>query len=161
MTEKISILFVCMGNICRSPTAEGVARKLIERDGLSARVAKLDSAGTHGYHAGEAPDPRAIRIARSRGYDLSRLRARQVTPDDFVRFDYLIAMDRANLKHLQKLCPSELQFKLELLMDSSSQFAEDEVPDPYYGGDAGFERVLEMVEDATQGLLKRVLSPSA
>lgn len=161
MTEKISILFVCMGNICRSPTAEGVARTLIDREGLSGRVAKLDSAGTHGYHAGEAPDPRAIRIAKSRGYDLSRLRARQVTPDDFVRFDYLIAMDRANLKHLQKLCPSELQFKLELLMDSSSRYSEDEVPDPYYGGDAGFERVLDMVEDATLGLIQRVLLPTA
>ena len=97
--EKISILFVCMGNICRSPTAEGVARLLIERAGFANRVAKLDSAGTHGAHAGEAPDPRATRMAASRGYDLSRLRARQVSPKDFVTFNHVVAMDRANLRY--------------------------------------------------------------
>ncbi len=157
--EKISILFVCMGNICRSPTAEGVARLLIERAGFANRVAKLDSAGTHGAHAGEAPDPRATRMAASRGYDLSRLRARQVSPKDFVTFDHVVAMDRVNLRYLQKLCPEDMQFKLGLMMSYAPEVGIDEVPDPYYGGDAGFERVLDLIEAATEGLIANLFRP--
>lgn len=146
------ILFVCMGNICRSPTAEGVVRTFVEQAQLADRV-ELDSAGTHGYHIGNPPDPRAQEAALRRGYDLSALRARRVNEFDFVRFDRILAMDRDNLALLRQAAPVEHRHKLGLLLDYAENFDDEEVPDPYYGGAAGFERVLDLVEDAARGLL--------
>ena len=148
------ILFVCMGNICRSPTAEGVTRTLAERSGVAASF-EFESAGTHGYHIGKAPDARASKAAALRGYDLSSLKARQVVRDDFVRFDRILAMDRDNLELLKQACPPQHHGKLGLFLEFASRHEEDEVPDPYYGGPEGFERVLDLVEDAAQGLLVR------
>lgn len=149
------VLFVCMGNICRSPTAEGVLRRLAETRGLGDRVV-IDSAGTHDYHIGEQPDRRAQQTAAGRGYDLSRLRGRQVGPEDFREFDYILAMDRDNLANLQRLCPREHAHKLRLFLEYSTRFSEREVPDPYFGGQQGFENVLDMVEDAANGFLDAI-----
>ncbi|MBI5860839.1 MAG: low molecular weight phosphotyrosine protein phosphatase [Rhodocyclales bacterium] len=149
------ILFVCTGNICRSPTAEGVARALAEKQGVG-HLFEFDSAGTLGYHAGEPPDPRAIAAAAKRGYDLAPLRARQVTEEDFFRFDYVLAMDRDHLKVLQKLCPPTHKNGLSLLLDYDDATPEDEVPDPYYGGPEGFDAVLTLVENATGQLIRRL-----
>ena len=148
----VRILFVCMGNICRSPTAEGVVRVHLERAGLAADV-ELDSAGTHGYHIGKAPDDRARKAAAMRGYDLSALRARRVSDLDFVRYDRILAMDRDNLDELRQVCPAEHHHKLGLFLEYSRNFREREVPDPYYGGAEGFEHVLDLVEDAATGLI--------
>lgn len=150
--DKVSILLVCMGNICRSPTAEGVLRAMAEREGLGAYF-EIDSAGTHGYHVGEPPDERAHKAAQRRGYDLSRLRARRVSEDDFLRFDRILAMDRDNLSLLQRACPAEYRHKLGLLLEYAVNFDDREVPDPYYGNGEGFERVLDLVEDAARGLI--------
>lgn len=141
-----------MGNICRSPTAEGVFRHIGETAGLGS-VLLVDSAGTHGAHAGELPDPRSRAVAARRGYDLGNLRARKVQADDFARFDLILAMDGYNLQNLQTSCPPEFKHKLRLLLEFSRRFPVADVPDPYYGGAAGFERVLDMVEDASHGLL--------
>lgn len=146
------VLFVCMGNICRSPTVEGVARALIKGAGLDDRF-ELDSAGTHDYHVGESPDRRSQQAAMKRGYDLSDLRARQVVQDDFHYFDKILAMDHRNLAALRDFCPSHLQHKLELFLNYADGFEEEEVPDPYYGGVAGFEHVLNMAEDGVRGLI--------
>ncbi|MBK1678854.1 low molecular weight protein-tyrosine-phosphatase [Rhodocyclus tenuis] len=148
----IKILFVCMGNICRSPTAEGVFRQLLRREGLEGAV-EVDSAGTHGYHVGEAPDTRTQHAAASRGYDLSAMRARKVAPQDLEYFDIVLAMDRSNLETLQRMClPAHLD-RLGLLMPYAPNFDDDEVPDPFYGLGYGFDLVIDMVEDASQGLL--------
>ncbi|PKO72306.1 MAG: phosphotyrosine protein phosphatase [Betaproteobacteria bacterium HGW-Betaproteobacteria-14] len=147
------ILFVCMGNICRSPTAEGVAYKIIKNNGIESLI-KVDSAGTHGYHIGEPPDSRVCAAARKRGIDLSGMRARKVVPDDFERFDLLLAMDRDNLAMLKRGARPEQHKKLALFMNYSSRFDGDEMPDPYYGGEAGFELVLDMAEDAARGLIE-------
>jgi protein-tyrosine phosphatase len=147
------ILFVCMGNICRSPTAEGVAQNIIKNRGLES-VFEIDSAGTHAYHLGEAPDPIAQRAAKRRGVDLSRLRARRVESEDFEAFDLVLAMDRENLASLRSVCPPHHHGKLDLLMRYSRRFDSDEVPDPYYGGETGFDLVLDMVEDAAAGLFE-------
>jgi protein-tyrosine phosphatase len=148
------VLFVCMGNICRSPTAEGVLRRKLQAAGLAARV-EVDSAGTHGSHAGEAPDPRAVKHAAARGYDLSRLRARRVGRDDFRRFDRVIAMDEDNLGALRAIAPDGA--RVGLLMEYARRFiGVREVPDPYFGAPAGFERVLDLVEDACDGLVERL-----
>jgi len=147
------ILFVCMGNICRSPTAEGVVNNIIINNGMSGLI-KVDSAGTHGYHVGEPPDPRTCEAALRRGIDLSGLRARKVVPEDFERFDLLLAMDRDNLALLQRGARPEHQAKLGLFMNYASRFDADDVPDPYYGGERGFELVLDMSEDAGQGLIR-------
>ena len=152
MAQPIKILFVCTGNICRSPTAEGVFKHFVTEVGLEERIAS-DSAGTHDYHIGEPPDARAQRIAGKRGYDLSRLRARQVSRRDFDEFDYVLAMDEANLRLLQRLCPTPHSHKLRLFMEFGADPEMREVPDPYYGGTEGFERVLDMVERAARGLL--------
>lgn len=152
---KTRILFVCMGNICRSPTAEGVTRTLAEREGVQDHF-EFDSAGTHGYHVGSPPDARTRKAASERGYDLSQLRARQVNPYDFTRFDRILAMDRDNLALLQQACPPEHHGKLGLFLEFSQRFPEDEVPDPYYGGEEGFELVLDLIEDAAAGLLGRM-----
>jgi protein-tyrosine phosphatase len=149
------ILFVCMGNICRSPTAEGVTRALAEKQGLADEFA-FDSAGTHGYHVGHPPDARAHATALKRGYDLSPLKARQVNALDFEHFDYILAMDRDNLELLRQACPEEYRDKLGLFLEFSTRQTVDEVPDPYYGGPEGFERVLDLIEDAAAGLLDRM-----
>jgi protein-tyrosine phosphatase len=151
------ILFVCTGNICRSPTAEGVARGLAEKQGL-AEAFEFDSAGTNGYHVGDTPDPRAVAAARRRGYDLAHLRARRVTDNDFIRFDHVIAMERDHLEWLRRACPPLYHDKLSLLLEFSERFEQDEVPDPYYGGTEGFEHVLDLVEDAAQELLRKLAS---
>jgi protein-tyrosine phosphatase len=150
-----AVLFCCMGNICRSPSAEGLLRAELVRLGLDAQL-RVDSAGTHGYHAGEPPDARAQRHALRRGVDLGKLRARQVELADFERFDLVIAMDRDNLQHLRELCPPQLQHKLCLMMSFAPRAGTDEVPDPYYGGAEGFERVLDLLEQACAGLLGHV-----
>lgn len=147
------ILLVCMGNICRSPTAEGVLRAQLERAGLGAGV-EVDSAGTLGYHAGEPPDQRAIKTAAKRGYDISGLRARRVKDADFLRFDMILAMDRDNLASLKQVCPPTQRDRLGLFLDYARNFAEEEVPDPYYGSPEAFEYVLDLAEDAAAGLIE-------
>jgi protein-tyrosine phosphatase len=149
------ILFVCMGNICRSPTAEGVARAIAKKKGVFDQF-EFDSAGTHGYHVGKPPDARARAVAATRGYDLSPLRARQVNEFDFERFDHVLAMDRDNLELLRQACPEQHHAKLRLFLEFAANAPGDEVPDPYYGGPEGFERVLDMVEDAANGLLDQL-----
>lgn len=146
------VLFVCTGNICRSPTAEGVFRRMATEAGLEQRV-QAASAGTIGYHAGEPPDPRAQAAARQRGYDLGAIRARRVTREDFDRFDLLVAMDRDHHQTLLELAPEGTAHKVRLFVDYGSDRAVREVPDPYYGGPQGFEIVLDIVEDASRGLL--------
>jgi protein-tyrosine phosphatase len=145
-----------MGNICRSPTAEGVFRKVIEEGGFADRIG-CDSAGTHGYHIGDPPDERAQRHAASRGYDLSGLRARKVDVADFTRFELVLAMDRTNLELLKQLCPARQHRRLALYGDFSERYSGQEVPDPYYGGAGGFERVLDMIEETSQRLLQHLL----
>lgn len=152
---KVRILFCCMGNICRSPTAEAVFRHYVAQAGLAERI-HIDSAGTHDYHIGEAPDVRTQRAAKQRGYDMSDLRGRQVEAGDFKRFDYVLAMDEANLDILQRLRPRDAQSHLGLFLEFAERYREREVPDPYFGGADGFEHVLDMVEDAANGLLRHV-----
>lgn len=154
---SVKVVFICMGNICRSPTAEAVFRRVVELNGLGQTV-QIDSAGTHDYHIGEAPDPRTQRAARERGYDMSKLRGRQVCADDFYRFDYLLAMDEANLSILKRMRPKDATSHLGLFLEFAERHSEREVPDPYYGGADGFERVLDMVEDASGGLLRHLRS---
>jgi protein-tyrosine phosphatase len=150
--KKIKVLFVCMGNICRSPTAEGVFTHLIEQKNLR-DFFEIDSAGTHAYHIDEAPDLRSQKAARDRGIELSHLRARQVTYGDFEDFDYLLVMDDANYEMLINKCPQPYQNKIQYLLDYATKLNFREVPDPYYGGQFGFEKVLDMVEDAAVGFL--------
>jgi protein-tyrosine phosphatase len=145
------VLFVCTGNICRSPTAEGVLRHLAARMQVTVHV---ESAGTHDYHAGEPPDRRAQHFAKSRGYDLSPQRARMLRPSDFHEFDMIVAMDRGHLRILRERCPPEHHGKLRMLVNGH------DVPDPYYGGPEGFERVLDMVEAACLGLLHEIKTTS-
>jgi len=141
-----------MGNICRSPMAEGAFRQLVVKAGLAERVT-MDSAGTHEYHVGEAPDPRAQRAAGRRGYDIGALRGRQVRREDFSEFDFVLAMDELNLRLLRRLCPPQFAHRVRLFMEFGDPSGPREVPDPYYGGTDGFDRVLDMVERAGQGLL--------
>lgn len=143
------LLFVCLGNICRSPTAEAVCRHLATQRGLALDV---DSAGTYGGHAGELPDPRSRAAGEQRGYSFAGIRARKVTLADFTDFDLILAMDSSNLEALRKLCPQPLQHKLQLLL-SHADVAQHEVPDPYYGGSRGFELVLDLIEQGCNGLL--------
>jgi protein-tyrosine phosphatase len=149
------VLLVCMGNICRSPTAEGVLRKHIQMNRLGDRV-EVDSAGTHGYHVGEAPDARTQRAASVRGYNLSQLRARKVAPQDLDYFDLILAMDKTNLDNLKRIATIEQQQRIKLFMEYARNFDDDEVPDPYYGLGHGFDLVLDMVEDAAQGLIEEI-----
>lgn len=152
----MNVLFVCLGNICRSPTAEGVFLAIAGRDAPHLMV-QADSAGTANYHIGAPPDRRSQRAARDRGYDLSALRARQVETGDFERFDLLLAMDESNLRNMQRIAPSrELAQKARLLMDYAPQHKLREVPDPYYGGDEGFDEVYAMVTEACRNLLEDV-----
>ena len=153
--KPISVLFICMGNICRSPTAQGVFRHLVEAEGLSHMI-QTDSAGTIGYHVGDPPDRRARETALKRGVDLSDLRARKAKAEDFEAFDYLIAMDRDNYNDLLAICPPGYEERLYLFLEFAPQRPEEEVPDPYYGGVAGFDRVFDMVEEASRGLLQHI-----
>jgi protein-tyrosine phosphatase len=144
-----------MGNICRSPTAEGVFRRRVREAGLEGLI-RIDSAGTHDYHVGEAPDARAAAAAGERGYDLSGLLGRQVGTADFAEFDYILAMDRDNLYNLLHICPDEHRHKVRLFLSYSRRYPDREVPDPYFGGRRGFDRVLDMVEDGAAGLLEEL-----
>lgn len=152
MSKKVKVLFCCMGNICRSPLAQGVFEDLVGREGL-ADVIEVDSAGTHAYHVGEPPDSRAQATARARGIELGGQKARQFDGSDFSQFDYVLAMDRGNLEILRTACPEEQQQKVRLYLEFAADRPEEEVPDPYYGGQSGFDQVLELVETAAHGLL--------
>jgi protein-tyrosine phosphatase len=153
--QKIRVLMVCMGNICRSPMAHGVFAKRLRDTGLE-HVVEVDSAGTHGYHAGEPPDRRAQVTARSRGYELSDLRARRLQEQDFHEFDYILVMDQENLSHAQSLQPEDGKARLHRFLEFAATRSEREVPDPYYGGAQGFEKVLDLVEDAAEGFLSHL-----
>ncbi len=150
MTQRV--LFVCMGNICRSPTAEAVFRELLRREAPGLAI-ETDSAGTHGYHTGNAPDTRAVAAAERRGFDMSALRARPVTMADFERFDLVLAMDEQNLRWLRQMAPAAQCRRVRLFLDYAPQLNRRDVPDPYYGGPAAFEEVLDLVEVAARGLL--------
>lgn len=154
---KPGVLFVCTGNICRSPTAEGVFRHLARERGVLERFA-IDSAGTHDYHVGEPPDPRAVQHAARRGYDLAPLRARQVIRADFERFGRILAMDRGHLRQLQALAPRGSPARVSMFLDHSENWRGLDVPDPYYGGARGFEEVLDMVEEASARLLEEIVA---
>ncbi len=153
--DTVKVLFVCMGNICRSPTAQGVFEKLVSEHALAERIV-IDSAGTHAYHIGEVPDARASAAAMRRGIDLSPQRARRVSPADFEQFDYVLAMDTSNYADLSDLCSPEQSPKLQLFLEFASVPGIKEVPDPYYGGATGFERVLDLIEEASAGLLETI-----
>lgn len=150
----IKVLFVCLGNICRSPTAHGVFQTMVEDQGLADSIL-VDSAGTAAYHVGNPPDSRSAATARKRGYDLSNLRARQAVETDFSDFDFILAMDESNLMNLRSLKPHNYSGHLGLFLDFSPE-PERAVPDPYYGGDTGFEHVLNLVESASEGLLEQI-----
>lgn len=155
MPKPVRVLFVCMGNICRSPTAEGVFRNLHQE--LAPELAiQADSAGTHAYHIGEPPDLRAHTAALKRGVDISGHRGRQATFQDFHEFDYVIAMDSDNLRRLQAIRPKPARGQLRLLLEYAPEAGTLDVPDPYYGGPGGFERVLDLVEQGGRGLLEDI-----
>lgn len=149
----IKVLFVCMGNICRSPTAEGVFRKVVEARGMAEAI-HIDSAGTHDYHVSKPPDRRAQRAALGRGIDLSAIRARQVAVSDFDEFDHILVMDQDNFDRVMHACPKDRSHKVGFFLDYAPHLGIREVPDPYYGGEHGFERVLDMAEEAARGLLE-------
>ncbi len=148
-----SVLFICLGNICRSPTAEAVMRKKAEALGLDICI---ESAGTGGWHKGEPPDPRARETAEARGYSFAGQTARQITAADFARFDYILAMDNNNLEEISAVCPMGYSGHIGLLLDFAQSPSEREVPDPYYGGPDGFKRVVHMIEEACDGLLAEI-----
>ena len=152
--KPVSVLFVCMGNICRSPTAHGVFQALVEEHGLANRIL-VDSAGTHSYHIGSPPDPRSQSTAHGRGVDLSGLRARRFESRDFHDFDYLLAMDNDNLADMLAIRPETARARAELMLNYSQRFRQKEIPDPYFGND-GFDLVFEMVDDAARGLLRHI-----
>jgi protein-tyrosine phosphatase len=151
--QKIKVLFVCMGNICRSPTAEGVFVSLLNERGLADQF-EVDSAGTHAYHVGEGPDLRAQKAARDRGIELKHIRSRKISSEDFENFDHVLVMDSDNYADVLGVCPEDQKQKVQHFLDYAPQFNTLEVPDPYYGGSYGFERVLDMVEAASEGFLE-------
>ena len=160
MTQKsekhsVGVLFVCLGNICRSPTSEGVFRKIVESESLDYDVF-VDSAGTANYHQGSPPDPRAIAAASRRGVQIEMLSARQTRQEDFEQFDYVIAMDRQNYEDLRFMAPQDLHSKIYMFSEFTDDRKGHDIPDPYYGRDSGFERVLDMIEDAARGLLEEI-----
>ncbi|HEX5056342.1 MAG TPA: low molecular weight protein-tyrosine-phosphatase [Gammaproteobacteria bacterium] len=152
----VRILFVCMGNICRSPTAEGVFRHYVMRHGLQEHI-HIDSAGTHGYHIGCEPDHRTQAAAKLRGFDLSSLRARRISGSDFEEFDYILTMDRVNYEEVLRKSPPQHRHKVQLFLSYAEGVREEEVPDPYYGGNKGFEHVLDLVEAGAAGLLEKLI----
>jgi len=158
MTRAVKILFVCAGNICRSPTAEVVVRALLEEKNMAGRV-EVASAGTHGFHVGEAPDARMQNAARKRGFDLSAVRSRQVKAADFATFDRILALDAECLARLRRVCPAGQTSRLGLLMAYATAAAGDDVPDPYYGSARDFDHVVALVEDAAAGLLDSLAQP--
>ena len=158
--EKTSILFVCMGNICRSPTAEGIFRHMLAKKNISDNF-ELDSAGTHAYHIGAAPDSRAQATAVARGIDLSDLKGRKVEFSDFEQFDFVLAMDKDNYSILKEMCPPDKYQKLNLFLDFAKDLDIEEVPDPYYGGTGGFEKVFDMLEQASLGLIEHIENKNA
>ena len=151
----VGVLFVCLGNICRSPTGEGVFQDLVKRNNLNGQIT-IDSAGTAGYHIGEPPDPRAQAAAKLRGIDLSDQRARRIELEDFKKFDYLLAMDSDNHTNLMRICPPGCEHKVHLLLDFAESTKGQDVPDPYYVGGEGFEVVLDLIENASTGLLEEI-----
>ncbi|WP_372758581.1 low molecular weight protein-tyrosine-phosphatase [Litorivivens sp.] len=154
------VLFVCLGNICRSPTAHAVFEHMVQQRGLSSQI-MVDSAGTGDWHIGHSPDKRATATAKTRGIDMTHLRARQFTRDDFARFDYVLAMDNSNLKDMLALEPAGHTATVRLFLEFATRFTEREVPDPYYGGDEGFEYVFDLVEDASLGLIRHIQETSS
>ena len=150
----VKVLFVCMGNICRSPTAQGVFRELVAQQGLADSI-QIDSAGTHSYHAGNPPDSRSQSMARQRGIDLSDLRARRFVSADFLEFDYVIGMDHGNIADMRAIRPENASARLQLMLDYSNAYEQAEVPDPYFG-EGGFDQVFDMIDDATRGLLDHI-----
>lgn len=155
MVDKVRVLFVCLGNICRSPTAEGVFRQVVEASGLHQRI-DIDSCGTESWHAGKAPDPRAMAAALRRGVDISGLRARQLVAQDLDEFDFILTMDRQNLADVRDVWHQNGGAEPELFLRYADAPAVQEVPDPYYGGDQGFETVLDLIESASRGLLQEI-----
>ncbi|MBS3803393.1 MAG: low molecular weight phosphotyrosine protein phosphatase [Oleiphilaceae bacterium] len=151
----VSVLFVCLGNICRSPSAHGVFQQVLEKAGAADRV-RVDSCGTGDFHIGKAPDQRAIAAARKRNIDIDSLRARQFEPADLKQFDYILVMDRHNLENIRDIWHRYGGTQPELFLGYGQSHDVDEVPDPYYGGEQGFERVLDLIEDASQGLLRDI-----
>lgn len=151
----IRVLFVCMGNICRSPTAEGIFRHLVKTEGL-AHLIETDSAGTHDYHVGRPPDPRAMAAAARRGIDISDLRARAVDDFDFSAFDWIIAMDSSNLGWLRAKAPAESRERIYAFLEFAPALMECEVPDPYFGSRGGFDYVIDLVDEAARGLLQAI-----
>lgn len=154
--KRIGVLFVCMGNICRSPTAEGVFRNVLQQRGIEDLI-EVDSAGTLAYHEGEPPDPRSQAMAQQHRIDISAQRARRVCPEDFVRYDYILAMDSDNMADLERACPPEFSTRLKLLCDFAPHMGVQDVPDPYYGGGQGFEKVFQIIDASCAGLLKSIL----
>ena len=153
--KKVGVLFVCMGNICRSPTAEGFFRKVVTDAGLAEAI-HIESAGTHAYHVGAAPDRRAQAAAERRGVTLSSIRARRITEEDFATFDHILVMDKDNLGELLERAPEEHRSKVRLFLEFAGTGPSAEVPDPYYGNASGFELVLDLVEQASERLLKQI-----
>ena len=151
----IKVLFVCMGNICRSPTAQGTFERAVKNANLEKKIF-IDSAGTHAYHIGEQPDLRSQAAAKNRGIDLSKQRARKVSLNDFEEFDYILPMDQDNYSSLKLICPDEHLSKIKLFLAYAPESKFREVPDPYYGGEKGFELVLDLIEEASQGLLATI-----
>ena len=152
---SVGVLFVCTGNICRSPTAEGVFRHLVFESGLSKHIA-VDSAGTHNYHSGEPPDERSIKAAMHRGYDITGQLARQLKESDFQAFDLILAMDRGHLRHLTAMAPGDTYERVKLFLSYAPGDSVLDVPDPYFGGSGGFEQVLDLVEAGSKGLLEAI-----
>ncbi|MCP4471920.1 MAG: low molecular weight phosphotyrosine protein phosphatase [Gammaproteobacteria bacterium] len=150
----IKVLFVCMGNICRSPTAHGVFQAIVDEEGLGDAIL-VDSAGTHSYHVGSPPDMRSQATARERGLDLSGLRARRFVSADFVEFDYLLGMDAGNIADMHAIRPDDAHARLQFMLEYSDRYQQKEVPDPYYS-DEGFDLVFDMVDDASRGLLRHI-----
>ncbi|VAW44336.1 Low molecular weight protein tyrosine phosphatase [hydrothermal vent metagenome] len=155
MAKKVSVLFVCLGNICRSPTAHGIFRHLVKSEGLEELI-EIDSAGTAAFHIGKSPDTRSTRVAKERGIDMSDLRARQVDLGDFYQYDYVLAMDEANFFNLKEMALPEHYDRIKLFLEFASDYDEIEVPDPYYGGAQGFDHVFDLVESASRGLLQHI-----
>ena len=153
----ISVLFICLGNICRSPTAEGIFRATCQQRGLSDQF-RIDSAGTAGWHVGKPPDTRGVKAARGRGVDLSMLRARQVEPGDFENFDFILAMDESNIEDLSALRPQGSSAHLHRFLEFNKSANSLDVPDPYYGGDEGFELVLDLITEASEGFLNHLIA---